>query len=53
MDIQAAIESVSNHRNPAAHGDCFDISTAEAIRADWFYWNKRPGGIFSVFFRNE
>jgi hypothetical protein len=53
IDIQATIESVSNQRNPAAHGDCFDIGTAEAIRADWFHWNKRPGGIFSVFFRNE
>jgi hypothetical protein len=51
-DIQAAVESVYSHRNPAAHGDCFDIGTAEAIRGDWFHWNKRPGGIFSVLFRN-
>ena len=52
-DIQAAIESVYSHRNPAAHGDSFDIGTTEAIRADWYHWNKRAGGIFSVFFRNE
>ena len=51
-DIQAVIELVCSHRNPATHGDCFDIGTAEAIRADWFHWNKRPGGVFSVFFRN-
>jgi hypothetical protein len=51
-NIQAAIESVYIHRNPASHGGCFDIGTAEAIRADWFHWDKRPGGIFSVLFRD-
>jgi hypothetical protein len=51
-DIQRAIKSVNDRRNPAAHGSCFDIGTAEAIRADWFHWGERPGGIFSVFFRN-
>jgi hypothetical protein len=52
-DVQGATESVYNHRNPAAHGGLFDIGTAEAIRADWFHWDNRPGGIFSVLFRNE
>ena len=40
-------------RNPATHGASFDIGTAEAIRADWFNWEQRSGGIFSVLFRNE
>jgi hypothetical protein len=52
-DIQGAIESVYNHRNAASHGECFDIGTAKAIRAEWFHWDNRPGGIFSVLFRNE
>jgi hypothetical protein len=52
IDIQLALDTVYSYRNPAAHGDCFDIGTAEAIRADWFHWGGRPGGVFSVFFRN-
>jgi hypothetical protein len=52
-DIQDATESVYDHRNPATHGQRFDIGTAEAIRADWFHWHHRPGGIFSVLFRTE
>lgn len=51
--IQQALESVYPYRNPAAHGESFDIGTAEAIRNDWLHWNKRPGGIFSIFFRNR
>jgi len=52
-DTRTAIEAVYSHRNPAAHGGSFDIGTAEAIRTDWFHWSRRPGGVFSVFFRNE
>lgn len=51
--IQGAIEPVYKHRNPAAHGSCFDTGTADAIRTDWFSWHGRVGGIYSVFFRNE
>ena len=51
--IQCAIGTVYERRNAATHGTCFDIGTAEAIRADWFHWRRRPGGIFSVFFRNQ
>jgi hypothetical protein len=52
-DIQEATDLVRKPRNAVSHGSCFDIGTAEAIRADWFHWKNRPGGIFSVFFRNE
>jgi hypothetical protein len=52
-DIRAATKSVCDHRNAATHGEHFDIGTAKAVRANWFHWNERPGGIFSVFFRNE
>jgi hypothetical protein len=52
-NIQGATESVYSYRNAASHGECFDIGAAEAIRADWFHWDNRPGGIFSVLFRNE
>jgi hypothetical protein len=52
-DIRSATESVCKYRNPATHGDHFDIGTAETIRADWFHWDNRRGGIFSVLFRNE
>ena len=52
-DVRDATASVYSHRNDATHGDCFDIGTAEAIRADWFHWDSRPGGIFSVLFRSE
>jgi hypothetical protein len=52
-EIQRALGSVYDYRNSSAHGECFDIGTAEAIRANWFHWCERPGGIFSVFFRNE
>jgi hypothetical protein len=51
--IQESIVSVLDHRNPAAHGDSFDTGAAEAIRADWFHWRGRHGGIFSVFFTND
>ena len=52
-DIQSATESVCKYRNPATHGEHFDIGTARTIRAGWFHWGDRPGGIFSVLFRNE
>jgi|GEM_PF-2568474 hypothetical protein len=52
-DIRGATKSVYSRRNPATHGEHFDIATAKAIRAGWFHWNDRPGGIFSVFFRNQ
>jgi hypothetical protein len=52
-DIQGATESVWKCRNPATHGDHFDIGTARAIRTDWFHWQSRTGGIFSVLFRND
>jgi hypothetical protein len=51
--IRGAIETVSEHRNPAVHGGSFDIWTAETIRADWLSWQGRVGGVYSVFFRSE
>jgi hypothetical protein len=51
--IQDAIEEVYIHRNSAVHGSCFDIGTTEAIRTDWFSWEGRVGGVYSVFFRHE
>jgi hypothetical protein len=53
IEIEQALATVYEYRNSSAHGECFDIGTAEAIRADWLHWKKRPGGIFSVFFRGE
>ena len=52
-DIRDATKLVLKHRNPATHGADFDIGTAQEIRAQWFRCNQRPGGVFSVFFRNE
>jgi hypothetical protein len=51
--ISGALDSVYKHRNTAAHGGRFDIGTAEAVRTDWLGWDQRPGGVFSVFFRDN
>lgn len=49
--IRRAIESVYRHRNPTHHGEPCDPGTVDAIRNDWFSWESRVGGVFSIFFR--
>jgi hypothetical protein len=49
--IRRAIESVYSHRNPTHHGVPYDPGTVDAIRNDWFSWESRVGGVFSIFFR--
>jgi len=51
--VLRALEEVHARRNAPAHGGPLDPGTTAAIRADWFHWGSRPGGIFAVFFRNE
>jgi hypothetical protein len=56
LDLPAllkALEEVRTRRNVPAHGGPVDIGTTAAIRADWFHWDGRAGGIFAVLFRNE
>lgn len=48
--ILEAVETVAEHRNPAAHGREMDSYTVDAIREDWFNWRGRQGGLFSVLF---
>lgn len=51
--IREALEEVRQHRNDAAHPGEMSPGTARALLDDWFKWRGLPGGIFSVFFRNE
>jgi hypothetical protein len=53
LGVLKALEEVRARRNVPAHGRPLDPGTTKAIRADWFHWGSRPGGIFAVFFRNE
>lgn len=50
--VLEALEEVGARRNVPAHGRPVDIGTTTTIRGDWFHWGGRPGGIFSVLFRN-